>query len=59
MSGTVERVHQIAIVPVYGHRKHNEDDDIESTPIAIMQLINKTSLKQIETYDLVSVKSVI
>ena len=26
----VEVVYQIAIVPVYGHRKHNEEEEVEN-----------------------------
>ena len=36
VSGTVERVHQLAVVPVYGHRRQEEDENIENTPIAII-----------------------
>ena len=36
VSGTVERVHQLAVVPVYGHRRQEEDENIEKTPIAII-----------------------
>ena len=52
VSGTVERVHQLAMVPVYGHRRLNEADDHKTTPIAILQLINKANMKAIEKYDL-------
>ena len=50
---TVEVVYQIAVVPVYGHR-HDEDQSEERKPIAVMQLINKASMKPIDKYDLVS-----
>ena len=55
VSGTVERVHQLAIVPVYGHRRQEEDESVEKTPIAIIQLINKNNMKPIDKYDLVSI----
>ena len=36
VSGTVETVHQLAVVPVYGHRRQEEDEGIVDTPIAII-----------------------
>ena len=48
----MEVVYQIAVVPVFGHR--HDDKSEERRPIAVMQLINKASMKPIDKYDLVS-----
>ena len=40
------------VVPVFGHRKYEEDDDPAERPIAIIQLINKSNLKNIDQYDI-------
>ena len=53
VSGTVKRVNQIAVVPIFGHHKYNDDENPKATPIAIVQLINKQNMK-IDQYDLVS-----
>ena len=49
---SVEVVYQIAVVPVYGHRRHLNGEDIENLPIAVIQLINKANMKPIDKYDL-------
>ena len=36
VSGTVERVNQIAVVPVFGHRPYDEGAKADTTPIAII-----------------------
>ena len=57
VSGTVERVHQIVVVPVFGHPRHGEGASESTTPIAVIQLINKQNMKPIDQVDLVSAHS--
>ena len=50
VSGTVERVHQIVVVPVFGHRRQagSEGESPDATPIAIIQLVNKQNMRPID-----------
>ena len=51
----IKDVHNIMIVPIFGHRKTPGIQEDKQQPIAIIQFINKCDLRQIDEYDLAKI----